>query len=36
MDEVIVARHGEGELVLAGTVNGDPATAGPLTAAGAA
>jgi hypothetical protein len=43
MDEVILARHGESELILAGTVlilagtvNGDPATVGPLTAAGAA
>lgn len=36
MDEVILARHGESELSLAGSVNGDPATVGPLTAAGEA
>jgi broad specificity phosphatase PhoE len=34
MDEVILARHGESELSLAGTVNGDPAVACPLTEAG--
>lgn len=36
MDEVILARHGESELSLVGTVNGDPSTAGPLTATGEA
>ena len=34
MDEVILARHGESELSLVGTVNGDPAVACALTAAG--
>jgi broad specificity phosphatase PhoE len=34
MDEVILARHGESELSVAGTVNGDPAVACALTAAG--
>jgi broad specificity phosphatase PhoE len=31
MDEVILARHGESELSVVGTVNGDPATACALT-----
>ena len=31
MDEVILARHGESELSVAGTVNGDPAVACALT-----
>jgi broad specificity phosphatase PhoE len=34
MDEVILARHGESELSLAGTVNGDPGVTCPLTPAG--
>ena len=34
MDEVILARHGESELSVVGTVNGDPATVCALTAAG--
>ena len=34
MDEVILARHGESELSVVGTVNGDPAVACNLTAAG--
>jgi broad specificity phosphatase PhoE len=34
MDEVILARHGESELSLVGTVNGDPAVACALTATG--
>ena len=34
MDEVILARHGESELSVVGTVNGDPAVACALTAAG--
>jgi broad specificity phosphatase PhoE len=34
MDEVILARHGESEFSLAGTVNGDPAVGCPLTGAG--
>jgi phosphoserine phosphatase len=34
MDEVILARHGESEFSLAGTVNGDPGIACPLTATG--
>ena len=34
MDEVILARHGESELSLVGTVNGDPSVACPLTEAG--
>ena len=34
MDEVILARHGESELSFVGTVNGDPAVACALTAAG--
>lgn len=34
MDEVILARHGESELSVVGTVNGDPATACALTATG--
>ncbi len=34
MDEVILARHGESELSVVGTVNGDPAAACALTAAG--
>ncbi len=34
MDEVILARHGESELSVVGTVNGDPATACALTPAG--
>jgi len=34
MDEVILARHGESELSLVGTVNGDPAVACTLTATG--
>src|SRR3954468_6022148 len=34
MDEVILARHGESELSVVGTVNGDPATAGALTDTG--
>jgi broad specificity phosphatase PhoE len=34
LDEVILARHGESELSLVGTVNGDPATACALTSAG--
>jgi broad specificity phosphatase PhoE len=34
MDEVILARHGESELSVAGTVNGNPAVACALTKAG--
>ena len=34
MDEVILARHGESELSLVGTVNGDPAVPCALTNAG--
>jgi broad specificity phosphatase PhoE len=34
MDEVILARHGESELSVVGTVNGDPAVACTLTATG--
>ena len=34
MDEVILARHGESELSVVGTVNGDPAIACALTATG--
>jgi broad specificity phosphatase PhoE len=34
MDEVILARHGESELSVVGTVNGDPAVACGLTAGG--
>lgn len=34
MDKVILARHGESELSVVGTVNGDPTVAGPLTATG--
>ena len=34
MDEVILARHGESELSVVGTVNGDPAVPCALTAAG--
>jgi broad specificity phosphatase PhoE len=34
MDEVILARHGESELSVVGTVNGDPAVACALTPAG--
>lgn len=34
MDEVILARHGESELSVVGTVNGDPSVACTLTAAG--
>jgi broad specificity phosphatase PhoE len=34
MDEVILARHGESELSVVGTVNGDPATACALTDTG--
>ncbi|HWH55514.1 MAG TPA: histidine phosphatase family protein [Gaiellaceae bacterium] len=34
MDEVILARHGESELSVVGTVNGDPATACALTPTG--
>jgi broad specificity phosphatase PhoE len=34
MEQVILARHGESELSLAGTVNGDPGVACPLTPAG--
>jgi len=34
MDEVILARHGESELSVVGTVNGDPATACALTGTG--
>ena len=34
MDEVILARHGESEFSLAGTVNGDPGVACPLTRTG--
>jgi len=34
MDEVILARHGESELSLVGTVNGDPAVACALTPTG--
>jgi probable phosphoglycerate mutase len=34
MDEVILARHGESELSVVGTVNGDPAVACALTAIG--
>ena len=34
MDEVILARHGESEFSVVGTVNGDPTVAGPLTATG--
>jgi broad specificity phosphatase PhoE len=36
MEQVILARHGESELSLCGTVNGDPATACALTEAGEA
>jgi alpha-ribazole phosphatase len=36
MDEVILARHGESELSVVGTVNGDPAVACALTPAGEA
>jgi len=36
MDEVILARHGESELSVVGTVNGDPAVACGLTPAGEA
>ena len=35
MDEVILARHGESELSVVGTVNGDPAITCALTATGA-
>jgi broad specificity phosphatase PhoE len=35
MDEVILARHGESELSVVGTVNGDPAVACALTDLGA-
>jgi broad specificity phosphatase PhoE len=34
MDEVILARHGESELSVAGTVNGDPTVACALTGTG--
>ena len=34
MDEVILARHGESELSVAGIVNGDPAVACALTETG--
>jgi broad specificity phosphatase PhoE len=34
MDEMILARHGESELSVLGTVNGDPAVACALTATG--
>jgi broad specificity phosphatase PhoE len=34
MDEVILARHGESELSVVGTVNGDPAVACALTSTG--
>jgi broad specificity phosphatase PhoE len=34
MDQVILARHGESELSVVGTVNGDPAKACALTGAG--
>jgi broad specificity phosphatase PhoE len=34
MEQVILARHGESEFSLAGTVNGDPGIACPLTPAG--
>jgi broad specificity phosphatase PhoE len=34
MDEVILARHGESELTVVGTVNGDPSVACALTATG--
>ena len=34
MEQVILARHGESEFSLAGTVNGDPGVACPLTPAG--
>jgi broad specificity phosphatase PhoE len=34
MDEVILARHGESELSVVGTVNGDPAVVCALTATG--
>jgi 2,3-bisphosphoglycerate-dependent phosphoglycerate mutase len=34
MDEVILARHGESELSVVGTVNGDPSVACPLTEIG--
>jgi broad specificity phosphatase PhoE len=34
MDEIILARHGESELSVVGTVNGDPAVACALTATG--
>jgi broad specificity phosphatase PhoE len=34
METAILARHGESELSLRGTVSGDPSVAGPLTAAG--
>jgi broad specificity phosphatase PhoE len=36
MDQVILARHGESELSVLGTVNGDPATACALTETGEA
>lgn len=36
MEQVILARHGESELSLVGTVNGDPATACALTGDGEA
>lgn len=36
MEQVILARHGESELSLVGTVNGDPATACALTEDGRA
>jgi broad specificity phosphatase PhoE len=36
LDEVILARHGESELSVVGTVNGDPATACALTERGRA
>ena len=36
MDEVILARHGESELSVVGTVNGDPAVACALTPVGEA
>jgi broad specificity phosphatase PhoE len=34
MDEVILARHGESQFSVVGTVNGDPAVACPLTETG--
>jgi broad specificity phosphatase PhoE len=34
MEQIILARHGESELSVAGTVNGDPATACALTPTG--